>query len=241
MVQNKHLEILHQPANRALWFTLAFHGGAINIAGFLAVHRFVSHVTGFSAYFSVNLVNGNYQLALFAVLVPCFFLLGSFFTGLISTSNKSHKKPNFAQVFGLLFIIYFAIATLGNMGTFGNFGEEFQNLGDFILLILLSFSMGSQNAIVTHYSSSVVRTTHLTGLTTDLGIGLAKVFNKTANAKDIKANHLRIGLVVSFLTGSIFGSIVFPILKFNAFFIFSISNLVIALKILFHKPVSSNK
>lgn len=235
MTRQMHFDIIHQPMNRLLWFTLAFQGGAINVSGFLAIHRFVSHVTGFSALFSTNLYEGNFKNALFAILVPFFFLLGSFFTGLFSTRKTRTPISRFFFVFLSLGLIFFAIAFCGHTGLFGNFGEEFSHTRDFVLLILLSFSMGSQNAIVTHYSSSIVRTTHLTGITTDLGIGLARIFNQTSLHKEAQANWLRAGLILFFLFGSLFGVNLFLKFEFLGYTLFGALNLSIAVFYLLHK------
>lgn len=60
------------PKNRFTWALLAFQGGLLNVAGLLTVHIFVSHITGFSAYFSTNLLDGNYLKSLYFLLVPFF-------------------------------------------------------------------------------------------------------------------------------------------------------------------------
>src|SRR5690606_20986474 len=61
----------------------------------------------------------------------------------------------------------------------------------FISIILASallFSMGLQNALVTRVSQSVVRTTHLTGLFTDLGIELSQLFFYRKRPEKIRLN-----------------------------------------------------
>jgi uncharacterized membrane protein YoaK (UPF0700 family) len=45
-----------------------------------------------------------------------------------------------------------------------------------LTVMLLCFIMGLQNAIITKISNSRIRTTHVTGLVTDLGIELGKLF-----------------------------------------------------------------
>lgn len=220
--------IIHQPISLVLWFILAFQGGAVNISGFMAIHKFVSHVTGFSALFANELVSKNYINSLYALLVPFFFLLGSFFTGLFSTSTKVGKLPRFFVVFITLSLIFFFIAIYGQLGYFGVFAEDFIHIRDVVLLILLSFSMGSQNAIITHYSNSIVRTTHLTGITTDLGIGLAEIVNGVANDLVKRTNYIRIGIIVFFVIGSVFANILFSKVGFLGFYFFGLLNLSIA-------------
>jgi uncharacterized membrane protein YoaK (UPF0700 family) len=50
------------------------------------------------------------------------------------------------------------------------------SISDYTIAGLLLFAMGAQNSLVTRVSQSVVRTTHLTGIFTDLGIELSKMF-----------------------------------------------------------------
>lgn len=203
--------------NRHLWMFLAFQGGLVNVGGLLTIHLFVSHVTGFSAHFSLAITQQNFLKALYFFLVPFFFLVGAIFSALFTEIKKNKGKvPTYSQVMGLLSLIYCCVAFLGAQGVFGNFGEELQNFRDFVLLTLLAFCCGAQNALFTHYSNSIIRTTHLTGLTTDLGIGIAKYFF-SKDLSEAALNQIRIALISSFILGSVFGAIVFPILQFWGF------------------------
>jgi len=201
-------DAIFAPKNRFVWSLLAFQGGYVNVAGFLTVHLFVSHVTGLSGQAAIAIKNYNLKEALSFLMVPLFFLLGSFLSGfLVSVKRSRNQKPDYSSVMVLLALIYAAIALSGERSLLGNFGEPFHNFRDFVLLAALAFNCGAQNALFTHYSHSIVRTTHLTGLTTDLGIGLAKMlFLKDHN--EGPSNLLRVELISSFLLGSI-GSAVF--------------------------------
>ena len=48
--------------------------------------------------------------------------------------------------------------------------------GSFYGLLLASAACGLQNALATTYSGAIVRTTHVTGIFTDLGIMLGAIF-----------------------------------------------------------------
>jgi len=103
---------------------------------------------------------------------------------------------------------------------FGQFGSTSHSVHGYSLVALLCFICGVQNAAVTLVSKSVVRTTHLTGITTDLDIGLIRVLNKK-RIKDIndeeKANRMRIGIILFFMCGSLLGVPVFQQFEFRAF------------------------
>lgn len=75
------------------------------------------------------------------------------------------------------------------------------------IALLLLFSMGLQNAMVTKISDSLVRTTHLTGLFTDLGIDVAQLFfvQFSHRKKMLARIKLRLTIISSFFFGGLFG------------------------------------
>ena len=82
--------------------------------------------------------------------------------------------------------------------------------------------MGLQNSLVTRISNAVVRTTHLTGIFTDLGIELSQlIFYKTNNQKEklIGTVKLRLRIIFYFFFGGILGGILFNRLEFHSLFI----------------------
>lgn len=168
-------DTLLNPKNRFTWSLLAFQGGFVNIGGFLCLHIFVSHVTGFAAHLAVEMVQENFIQFFVFLLVPIFFLLGAFLSSIFTEVRKKETGfPVYIHILVFLSILFLLIAIIGRYGYFGHFGDGFGSMRDYILLSLLSLACGMQNAIFTHYSHSIIRTTHLTGITTDLGIGLAK-------------------------------------------------------------------
>lgn len=225
------IDIILHPKNRFLWALLAFQGGYINIAGLLTVHIFVSHITGFSAHFSINILSGEILQAVYFLLVPFFFLCGSFFSSLFTEIRKKRQQqPVYIHILCTLSFLFFLITILGLNDFFGKFGEEFSSFRDFVLLSMLAFACGSQNAIFTHYSSSIIRTTHLTGITTDLGIGLAKYFI-SKNKREFLINKVRIELILSFLIGSFAAAYLLPKLSFLGFLIPSFISLTVGIRL----------
>ena len=104
---------------------------------------------------------------------------------------------------------------------FGEFGEPMEKTRDYTLLALLCMICGTQNGLITLVSKSVVRTTHLTGITTDLGIGLVRVLNSGRLFGKIddegRANLMRIGIIVFFILGSVFGVRIFHSFEYRGF------------------------
>lgn len=197
----------------AHWFLLSFNGGCINAGGFLATGRFVSHVTGFATLFGVDIATYQIQAALGILSVPIFFLLGAFAAGLLIDRPVSNGyKPHFDWVMGISALCLFSAAIGGELLQFGGFGDKGLKQ-NYVLMGLLCLASGLQNGAITASSGRSVRTTHLTGLTTDLGLGLARILVFGARnpdlQKEIRANYLRFGSIASFIVGSAIGAWVF--------------------------------
>lgn len=203
---------------------MAFQAALLNIGGFMACHRFVSHVTGFGTFFGYDLSQGQPLHALGMLIVPLFFLLGAMLSGqLVDIRLKLHKKPKYYITFGVIFFLTLFVALGGILGQLGRFGEALDSSEDYTLLILLCFICGIQNGTITTVSKSVIRTTHLTGITTDLGIGLVRLLNRhRLNDRldnDKKAIMMRIGIIFFFGFGSVVGGYAFTSFGHGAFFI----------------------
>ncbi len=206
------------------WYLLAFQAGYINAGGFLACHRFVTHTTGFATFFGVEFAQGNYQTALNMLAVPIFFLLGTIASAFFIDRQKAHhKRPQFTIVLLIMSLLLLSVSLLGAQGSFGVFGEAFENSRDFSLLAILCLASGLQNALTTTATGAIVRTTHLTGMTTDLGLGIARVIwgNKAEREQihqESAANKIRMGILGGFVAGSVSGAIIFLKIQYFGFF-----------------------
>lgn len=220
-----------------LWNTLAFQAGSLNIGGFLACYKFVSHVTGFSTLFAAEFAKGRLVEAVGFLTVPLFFLTGSFISGLLIDSKvQKEKVPRFDIVFLLLTFLTALILALGASHVFGKFGMTSRMDQDYILLALLCLSSGLQNATVSSAYGAVVRTSHLTGLTTDLGIGLSRLISLSQQSEkrnlEIKANLMRVSIIASFTLGSLISGYLFMKFAYWGFvipFVISVGLLVLTL------------
>lgn len=208
-------------SNMCIWMVLAFQAGLLNIGGLMACHSFVSHVTGFATLFALEYESSNYPQAAGLLIIPFTFLLGSMVSGiLVDLRIKLRKNPKYYIVFGFLFMLTSLIAIGGFNNAFGEFGLPLSNLRGYILVSLLCFTCGVQNGTITLVSKSVVRTTHLTGVTTDLGIGMIRWLNRkylTGVEDEWKANLMRIGIIVFYTLGSAAGVPIFRDWKFRGF------------------------
>ena len=214
------------PNRRAIlhWFLLAFNGGCINAGAFLTTGRFVTHVTGFATLFGVDLSNRDIDMAVSMLSIPIFFLLGAMIAGLlIDGAIHFKKKPHYDYVMGLSSLCLLAAGLAGRFDQFGPFGKPFHLEEKYVLIALLCMACGLQNGALTTSSGSSVRTTHMTGLTTDLGLGIARMLTFTPHddvyRRERVANLLRLGTVLSFIIGSEVGAILFIALGFQGFLV----------------------
>jgi uncharacterized membrane protein YoaK (UPF0700 family) len=211
--------------NIFIWMLLAFQAGTINIGGLMACHTFVSHTTGFASLMGLKWVETHdYKQILGIVSIPLFFLIGSGFSGyFVDLKIQNNERPQYQSVFGWMFFLIFIVFIGSILGWFGKFGEPMQIMRDYGMIGLLCLTCGLQNGVVTSVSRAVVRTTHLTGITTDLGIGIVRVLspkkfhNKEKREAEVKANQMRGGLIFSFITGSTVGAFIFHEVKYYGF------------------------
>ena len=183
---------------------LSFVAGMVNIIGFLAIHQLTTNVTGHFAFFVDEVYSLNTWRGLVYFLFVVFFFLGSFTSGfLIEFMNRKNER--------YIFIIPVILEALVLLFT-GIFGEIMLERSITYVAYSLLFAMGLQNALVTMISNSVVRTTHLTGLFTDLGIEIAQLFfykgfrQKTKLQASIK---LRATIILFFFLGGTLSSLTY--------------------------------
>ncbi len=203
-----------KPLNFALWFTLSFQAGSINVGGFLSCKKFVTHVTGFATHFGVDLASGFFWDALSMLMVPLFFLLGCFTSAIIIDRPKYLKlKPQYTLAFSMIGLSLTSISLLGYAKFLGTFTNITSSMVIFFLLAILSYVSGVQNSMISLASGLLVRTTHLTGITTDLGVGMARMLYPQVPQEqriiELKMNLLRMGTILSFIFGSIAGGLIF--------------------------------
>lgn len=203
------------------WLLLSFLAGSINTGGFLAAQRFVSHVTGFATLFGVHAAEGKWDQALGMVSIPVYFLLGVMTSAyLVDRRVHQGKRPKYALVMTLVCLCLLAVALGGSLGFFGEFGSEPRLRQSYILLALLCGASGLQNAAVSTASGATVRTTHLTGLTTDLGTGLVRALsNRKVYDFEMKAMRLRLGSILTFALGSAFSAYGYLRLHYLGFYL----------------------
>ncbi|MGZ3694586.1 MAG: YoaK family protein [Bdellovibrionota bacterium] len=206
-----HLYRAISPRTHLFWFLLSFLAGSVNAGGFLAAQRFVTHLTGFATLFGIAAARGTWGSAFGILSVPVYFLGGVMLSAyFVDRRIYLNLRPRYGFVMSLVGGCLFLAALGGWLNWFGVFGHEPVLREDYFLLALLCGASGLQNAAISTASGASVRTTHLTGLTTDLGIGIVRAFYEPRRYKaEMKAAWLRVGTIVSFLGGSAVGAFVY--------------------------------
>lgn len=199
-------------ANRQLGAVLAFVAGAVNAGGFLAVQQYTSHMTGIVSSMADHIALGMYGYALAALGALLSFTAGAACCAIMV--NYSRRR-NMHSMYALPLVVE-AIALLA----FGLLGARLGARDGHIVAItvmLLCFMMGLQNAVITKLSNAEIRTTHMTGVVTDIGIELGKLlyWNRTDRpgqlpvAADLARLKLLSMLMSSFFAGAVTGAISF--------------------------------
>lgn len=190
--------------NLRLASTLSFIAGIVNIAGVLSVATLTTNVTGHFAFFAEEIALKNYSKAITILIYIFFFLFGAFTSNFL-VEIASLKKPRIAHAFPMILEVLILVF----VGVSRDFNPNY-------IAYLLLFAMGLQNALVTNISQSVVRTTHLTGLFTDLGIELSQLFfyKKEVELKRLTRNiSLRLSIIIFFFIGCVLGGLLYETYK----------------------------
>lgn len=207
-------------ANLRLGGLLAFVAGAANAGGFLAIHRYTSHMTGIVSEMADNVVLGNISLAVAGLAALLAFTSGAATTAvLVNWARRRRLHGEFAISLMLEAVLLLVFGVLG-----ANLGARHEWVLPTIVL-LLSFIMGLQNAVVTKISQAVIRTTHMTGIVTDLGIELGRMLYWNRSAKGnlehpVRADRQKLLIHASilglFFGGGLFGALAFKQVGFVA-------------------------
>ncbi|MCB9047602.1 MAG: DUF1275 domain-containing protein [Chitinophagales bacterium] len=181
---------------------LSFVAGIVNVSGFLAIKILTTHVTGHFAFFADELVQNRFHTAMIYFLYIFSFFAGAFFSGL-SVEYIAKRRERYMYFIPLILeMIILSVTAAFNNTTLDSYAP--------VIASAILFAMGMQNALVTSISNAVVRTTHLTGLVTDLGIEIAQLFFYTQpeQLKRLKTSiQLRLAIIGFFLAGCIAGGI----------------------------------
>jgi uncharacterized membrane protein YoaK (UPF0700 family) len=202
----------------------AFSGGMVNVASLLIFFSFSSNVTGHYAILASEVAKGNlYQVAVVFSWIFLFFF-GSFISNFI-VIHLNKTNTYLAHAIPIILEILCLIA----VGVYGQFFYQETLVETEVLLGFMLLAMGLQNGLTASISNFAVKTTHLTGTTTDLGI-LFSMFTK----KEYRMNpelkgkaKLLSAIAVSYLAGAIISGFLYFQVGFQVLYIVSLFLLVV--------------
>jgi uncharacterized membrane protein YoaK (UPF0700 family) len=201
--------------NLMLASSTAMVSGMTNVTGLLAFLVFTSNVTGHVANLSKHIVEQNFDEMLVFLLWLLMFFLGAFVANFIVKSYedksyyRAHSIPVVIEIIVLLFV-----AVYGN-----HFYRETQYEREIVIAVLL-FSMGLQNSLVSTISGGLIKSSHLTGLFTDLGGELAEWMHPKTKKADavISKIYIRLTVLGFYILGGIIGGYFFNLYEFAIFY-----------------------
>ncbi len=226
-------------ADTRLACTLAAAAGALNTAAFEIVGFFSANMTGNVSLLSDHLAKANPGTGLFFLAIVILFIAGSALSTLVINSGR---RRNIRTIYA--FVILAEGAALMVLGVIEN---HFPPLSPGVVLILsLSFLMGLQNAVVTRISDARVRTTHVSGTATDIGIELVMLFEvlrRKISPKEaplyLSRLRLHVLTLLAFLAGGIAGIGLYRLLSYDFLLLVGFGLICLALNAIFRRPVKT--
>lgn len=202
----------------------AFTAGTINIASLLIFLSFTSNVTGHYAILAAEISKGNWsQVAVMGSWIFLFFF-GSFLSNFI-VINFNKKSKYFAHAMPLVL----EIICLFGVGVYGQLYYQKTLAETEVLVAIMLFATGLQNGLTASISNFSVKTTHLTGTTTDLGI-LVSMFTQKKYRKNgelIGRAKLLMSIMVAYVLGAVFSGLTYYYLEFRVFYVISICLMIV--------------
>ncbi len=196
-------------------FILALIAGFVNAVGLLSFeHQSVSHLSGTATLLGTSLLNASMQNILHLTGVLISFLVGSTIAGVLlhgSTLKLGRHYDTALFLEGILLLL----------------SLFFLHQGSFYGHFFASAACGLQNALATNYSGAIIRTTHVTGIFTDLGLMIGGFIH--GKALDKRKAKLFICIITGFITGGVLGAFIYDQLQFMALFFPAICCFIIAI------------
>jgi uncharacterized membrane protein YoaK (UPF0700 family) len=194
----------------------AFSAGMVNVAGVMAFFAFTSNITGHVAILAEEISRGHWHQVSVVFIWLSLFFAGNFFSNflIIHTKNTnsylSHSIPLILEIVCLAIVGYYG---------YEHYKETLKETE--YLVALLIFAMGLQNGLTASISNSTVKTTHLTGLFTDLAIAMSMLTQKQfRNQRVLKEKIMLLSAIGStYLVGGIASGYLFQLIGFRVFFV----------------------
>lgn len=182
--------------NLVLASTLPAVAGMVNVLGYMHLGFYTSHMTGRVSGFGVDLAKGLYIEGTHLLEMLFAFIFGAMLAAVLIEIAKAVHWPRYQLPLlleALLLSVVLLFEVLSDVPV-----TQLPESSKTVFAIFLAISMGLQNALVARLSGAVIRTTHLTGLSTDLGVELVRVtkwFLDTTKGESLGQRLRHLGVV----------------------------------------------
>ncbi|GAA0879470.1 hypothetical protein GCM10009119_24380 [Algoriphagus jejuensis] len=202
----------------------AFSAGMVNVISVIIFFAFTSNVTGHFAILAGEISKGNWYQALVVFGWIGLFFLGNFTSNII-VINFHKERAYLAHALPIVLEICCLLA----VGTYIQYFYRETLLETELMVSLMLFAMGIQNGLTATISNAAVKTTHLTGLTTDLGILTSMFTKKEFREKPELRDKMKLLLTImtSYLAGGICAGYIYLTIAYNVFYIVCVFLLIV--------------
>ena len=213
--------------NLMLASSTAFISGVTNVIGVVAFLATTANVTGHVANLAKNIVENNYHEMVVLGIWVFMFLFGAFVSNFIvqvfreKSQYRAHTITMFIEIVVLLAVAFY-----------GDVLYRETDLEREIVIGAILFSIGLQNSLVSNISGGLIKSSHLTGLFTDLGSELAEWLFTAQCSRAVVTNKLyvRFAILGFYILGGLAGGYFFN--KFDLAIFYAIP--VILLTIIYY-------
>ena len=174
---------------------LACVAGMVNVVGYLSFEQqAVTHLTGTTTLLGEAVAKRDLHAISRLAGVALAFMAGAALSGMIVQDSTLKLGRRYGVALVLESLLLFAAIPLFMQGRLAG-------------PLLAAMACGLQNAMATTFSGAAIRTSHLSGMFTDLGIGLGHALRGMPLQK---RRLLLCGLIISgFFTGAVLGALLF--------------------------------
>ena len=175
---------------------LAFIAGMINAMGYLGFrHQAVTHMTGTTSLLGIVAVQGDVRDIVYFGTMLLAFAGGCALSGFIVGDSALQLGRRYGVALAVeSALLFLAVPLLHQQNEIG--------------LWLAASASGLQNAMAATYSGGVVRTSHVSGIVTDLGMFLGHWMR--GDKPDGRRVRLYCALFIGFLGGGVASALAFP-------------------------------
>ena len=184
---------------------LACVAGMVNVVGYLGFeHQAITHLTGTTSLLGAALAQGNLRSILQLAGMLMAFVLGAVLSGLLIKDSVLQLGRRYGLALAFEAVLLALAVPLFEHGNF---------LGP----LLAAVAIGLQNAMATTYSGAIIRTSHVSGMFTDLGISLGHALRGLP--VDQRRLWLCLVIITAFLAGGVVGALLYGQWQYRALYL----------------------